>query len=139
MNFDINQSTKTLVVNMLKHEQILRYSQKYQDMYDQGFNRHGNPEYIERCMQRETLNHFGYMDNDDSIRNYQMIGKYYHDDLDVKNAIQYLRINIIKECPLKILDTYEDTTLFAMDKTPYKLSELLDTEKPNIIIAGSIT
>jgi hypothetical protein len=139
MNFDIKQSNKTLVVEMLKHEQILRYSQKYQDMYDAGFNRHGNSEYIERCMQRETLNHFGYADNDNSIRNYQMIGNHYYDDIDVKNAIQYLRINIMKECPLKILDNYDNTSLFSLDKKLCKLSEVLDTEKPNVIIAGSIT
>src|SRR5207248_582741 len=126
-------------LSMLKYEQILRYSQRYQDMYDQNLNRNGNPEYIERCMQRETLNYFGFMDDDVSLLNYQKIGKFYDGDNDIKNAIQYYRINILKDCPLKFQDNYVDVPLLRTDGVERRLSQLLDDKKPNVIIAGSIT
>jgi hypothetical protein len=139
MDFNITQCHRNKALEMLKHEQVLRYSKKYQDMYDQGFNRYGNPEFIERCIQRETLNNFEFTDNDKSLYNYQMIGQYYQNDEEIKNAIHYLRINIIKDCPLKVMDNYRDSDLLTLDKKNCKLSELLIHDKPNVIFAGSIT
>lgn len=139
IDFDVTKVSKEIVLQLLKHEQTLRYSKRYQEMYDQGLNTRGNPEYIERTIQRETLNHFGFQDTDTSLKNYQEIGTFYQGDKTIKEAVQYLRLNIIKDCPVLLGDTYVDCELVSLDENDLKLSSIIDITKPTIIIAGSIT
>ena len=139
MNFQLSETDKATVFGMLKSEQTLRYSDQIQNLYDQGLNTVNDPEFIEKMVQKSVLEQYGYNISEQSLRNYQAIGSYYINDDEIKNAIHYLRINIIKDCPIPLNSDYVDVNLVKLDGTPIKLSSLYNTDKPLVILAGSIT
>lgn len=139
MNFQLSETDKVTVFEMLKSEQTLRYSDQIQNLYDQGLNTVNDPEFIEKMVQKSVLEQYGYNTSEQSLRNYQAIGSYYINDDDIKNAIHYLRINIIKDCQIPLNSDYVDVNLVKLDGTPTKLSSLYNIEKPLVILAGSIT
>ena len=60
-------------------------------------------------------------------------------DPKIKNAVQYMRINIITDCPIKINHNYLDCQLMTMNKQKTTLSKYYNHDKPLVILAGSIT
>src|SRR5438445_5377008 len=101
MEFRLTNVDKKHVLEMLKTEQQLRYSDTIQDFYDSGLNKVDDPEFIEKSIQESVLKQYGYTTSETSINHYQSIGSHYKDDDDIKQAIHYLRINIIKDYLLK--------------------------------------
>ena len=138
-NFDVFKIDIPTVIKLLDQEQILRYSDQVQDMYNQKLNDHDDPEYIEKWVQRKVLNDNGYSVTNHSLKNYQSIAYHFGHIPEVKNAIQYMRINIIKDCPIKIGDKYTDCKLMTINKKDTYLSKYYKNSKPLVILAGSIT
>lgn len=139
VDFRLTSVPKDRVLEMLKEEQKMRYSDEIQNMYNQGFNKKGDPEYIEKYVQRNLLNNFGYKYDESSIKNYQSIGSYYQEHKDVIDAVHYLRINIIRDCPIGDDELCPDAKIMDLNKKQHKLSQLFNQEKPLVILAGSIT
>jgi len=139
MELQLNEVTREIILQMLLSEQKLRYSNDVQNLYDQGLNSTNDPEFIEKFIQKKVLEQFGFNTSDGSLKNYQSIGSYYENDTEIKNAIHYLRINIIKDCSLKMYQPCIDANLYTLDNKPIKLSHYYNQDKPLVILAGSIT
>ncbi len=139
MDFQLDQVERQIILKMLSDEQKLRYSDQIQDLYDQKLNTINDSEFIEKLVQRNILQQFGFNISDLSIRNYQAIGSYYENDEEIKKAVHYLRINIIKDCPIKENQQYIDTNLMTLDGKATRLSDYHNNDKPLVILAGSIT
>lgn len=138
-HFNVLKTDTNIVIKLLKEEQKLRYSDQVQKMYDDGLNQKGDPEYIEKWIQRKVLKNNGFTPNDLSMSNYQAIGHYFKDNSDVKDAVQYLRINIMKACHLNIGDHYIDCNIVTLNGQKHRLSQHYDQNKPFVILAGSLT
>ena len=139
MDFQVDQVDRNVILNMLSNEQELRYSDYIQDFYDQHLNSTGDPEFIEKYVQKTVLQQFGFNVSDLSMRSYQAIGAYYGNDEEIKKTVHYLRINIIKDCPIKENQQYIDANLMTLDGDLTRLSDYHRDNKPLIILAGSIT
>jgi hypothetical protein len=139
MDFQINNVDRMMILNMLVYEQKLRYSDQIQNLYDQNLNNHEDPEFVEKSVQRDALENCGFNTSERSIKNYQSIAYYYEDDEEIKQAIHYMRINIIKDCPIKVNQPYINSNLVTLDENPVQLSDYYNLSRPLIILAGSIT
>ena len=84
---------KRLVLAMLRYEDVLIHGPEAQDMYKafRAFGHHSMD--VERMTARQTLDHFGFSSNDESLATYRSLSKLYPDDKEVKEAVTYLRAN----------------------------------------------
>jgi hypothetical protein len=136
MDFRVKETARKKIIEMLKHENKLRISDKYQEMYDNKQN-DDDQEIVEKTLQKQVLRDFEY--NDDTLEEYNSILSHYRDDEEVKNSVLYMKYNIVEECPIKIGETVPDSKIIKLDGTPCQLYDFLQDDRPTVILAGSIT
>lgn len=139
MEFSIENVAKEKIIRMLKMEQLLRYSDLVQDMYDLQLNQKGDPELIEKTIQEFVLIQNGYDTSTFSINNYQSIGSFYCNDKEVIQAVHYLRINMLQDCPIKENQSIIDVDLLDLNSQSINLFSIYNVNKPLVILSGSIT
>ena len=142
--FDINLVTRDKVLEMVKEEQIVRYSKGIQEAYTQQFHASKNDNYervnIEREIQKYILRKFGFKDTMNSLEQYWKIPSTYWNDEEVKNSIFYMKLNMFQYPKVKIDDDMIDVELINYKTNEIALlSSLENTNRPLVILAGSMT
>lgn len=140
-DFLVDQIDRDLVIMMLQHEEELRYSDKYQDIYDDKIKNPQNYSMtsVEINLHKEVLNHFGFSDSDQSIDQYQLIPSKYRNDEEVKSSAYFIRYNIMRDSDIIEGDQYIDVDLVDLEGKSCRLSQFCSKERPLVILAGSIT
>ena len=144
MNFEINNVSREVVLQMLKEEQKVRYSKEIQNIYTKEYyaTKHNNVKRIniEAEIQKHILKSFGFKNDEKSLKEYWKIPSTYWEDEEVKNSIFYMKLNIFQYTKLNIDDDMVNTQVinYKTNKN-ILLSELLVPNKPLIILAGSMT
>ena len=82
IDFKINKVDRNLILEMVKEEQLVRYSKGIQEAYTKHYYaQQNNPEYepvrIEREIQKYILKKFSFNDNDKSLEEYWKIPSTY--------------------------------------------------------------
>lgn len=144
MEFNINLVTRDKIIEMLKEEQIVRYSKGIQEAYTKQYYAMKDDNYekvnIEREIQKFILRKFGFTDNLKSLKQYWKIPSTYWKDEEVKNSIFYMKLNIFQYTKLNINDNMIDTQVINYKTNENMLlSQLELTNKPLVILAGSMT
>lgn len=142
--FKIATVHREKIIEMVKEEQIVRYSKGIQEAYTEQFNRSKNENYervnIEQEIQKFILRKFGFKDDTDSLYQYWKIPSTYWNDEEVKQNIFYMKLNIFQYPKLKIDDDMIDVSL--IDYNTDNINSLFSLQKPNrplVILAGSMT
>jgi hypothetical protein len=91
-------------------------------------------------IQKHVLNKFGFNSTEEDLKEYWKIPKIYWFDQEVKNSIFYMRYNIFEYSQIKIGESMPNCRLINQSY-PHNIVELskLQTQKPLVILAGSIT
>jgi hypothetical protein len=144
-DFKIDKVERSIILEMLKQEQTVRYSKGIQEAYtNQYYARKNNPEYemvpIEREIQKYILRQFGFKDDFASLEEYWKIpSRYWHDE-EVKNSIFYMKLNIFQYPKVSVGDDLIDAHLIDYETSQeISLSSLQKQGRPLIILAGSMT
>jgi len=142
--FKIVSVNREKIIEMVKEEQIVRYSKGIQEAYTQQFHTSKNENYervnIEREIQKFILRKFGFKDDTDSLYQYWKIPSTYWNDEEVKNSIFYMKLNIFQYPKLKIDDHMIDVPLIDYNTdTINSLFSLQTHNRPLVILAGSMT
>lgn len=142
--FEINSVTRDKILEMVKEEQVVRYSKGIQEAYTQQFHASKNDNYervnIEREIQKYILRKNGFKDDLSSLEQYWKIPSTYWNDEEVKNSIFYMKLNIFEYPKVAINDNLIDIQLinYNTDNITY-LSSLQTSGRPLVILAGSMT
>lgn len=144
IEFNINSVNREKILEMVKEEQIVRYSKGIQDIYTQQYNASKNSNYervnIEQEIQKYILRKFGFKDDYNSLHQYWKIPSTYWNDEEIKNSIFYMKLNIFEYPKVKIDDNIVDVELINYNtNVNMSLSSLENHGKPVIILAGSMT
>jgi hypothetical protein len=144
-DFKIHEIPRSLVIDMLREEQVIRYSKGIQEAYTQQFYaQQNNPNYevvqIEREVQKYILRTFGFKDDDNSLREYWKIPSTYWNDEEVKNSVFYMKLNIFQYPKVSVGDDLIDVNLveYLTNKT-VSLISLQTQNRPLVLLAGSMT
>jgi hypothetical protein len=140
--FRVDEVDRKTILEMLLSEQAMRYSDSIQDLYDQRLQKNrkdDDPELVEKLVQKTILRQFGFDASQESIQHYQSIGSHYAYDQEIMDAVHYLRINIIRDCPIKVNQCCVDAKIMTLDGQVVQLSDYYTQEKPLVILSGSIT
>ena len=142
--FEINSVTRDKILEMVKEEQVVRYSKGIQEAYTQQFHASKNDNYervnIEREIQKYILRKFGFTDSIESLQEYWKIPSTYWNDEEVKNSIFYMKLNIFQYPNVKLEDELINVPL--VDYKTNNIISLSSLQKPNrplVILAGSMT
>jgi hypothetical protein len=144
-DFKIDRIERSVIIEMLKEEQTVRYSKGIQEAYTKQYNAlQTNPHYqgvrIEIEIQKFTLRKFGFKDDDESLKEYWKIPSTYWDDEEVKNSIFYMKLNIFQFPKVSVGDNLINTQLIEYtSNNEVTLSSLENPGRPLIILAGSMT
>lgn len=142
--FEINSVTRDKILDMVKEEQIVRYSKGIQEAYTQQFYASKNDNYehinIEREIQKYILRKNGFKDDMNSLQQYWKIPSTYWNDDEVKNSIFYMKLNIFQYPKVEVNDNLIDVELvdYNTENITY-LSSLQTHRRPLVILAGSMT
>lgn len=144
MNFEINNVSREVVLQMLKEEQKVRYSKEIQNIYTKEYyaTKHNNVKRIniEAEIQKHILKSFGFKNDEKSLKEYWKIPSTYWEDEEVKNSIFYMKLNIFKYPNVKIHDKMIDVELLNYQTNEFvSLSSLSHPNRPLVILAGSMT
>ena len=146
-------NSKEMLIDMLKYETELRLSDKWIGYSQNEINQWLNTDALSSrksvfdpqtpyLIQLDVAKHFGF-NNDDDIKNAINIMRsarnLYSNDNDIINAANYLKFNRAKQTQFNIGSKFIDIKLKTLNNDNILLSNLLDNERPNIIISGSIT
>lgn len=144
-DFKIHEIPRSLVIDMLREEQVIRYSKGIQEAYTQQFYaQQNNPNYevvqIEREIQKYILRKFGFKDDDNSLREYWKIPSTYWNDEEVKNSVFYMKLNIFQYPKVSVGDDLIDVNLveYLTNKT-VSLISLQTQNRPLVLLSGSMT
>lgn len=144
-DFNINLVDRDKILEMVKEEQIVRYSKGIQEAYTkQYYAQKENPEYkiiiIEREIQKFILRKFGFNNDEKSLEDYWKIPSTYWNDNEIKNSIFYMKLNIFQYPKVSINDDIIDTSLIEYKTgNEITLCSLKKNERPLVILAGSMT
>jgi hypothetical protein len=141
--FILNNVSRDLVIEMLTFEQKIRYSKEIQDIYTMQYNASKDKNYepinIERAIQQYVLKRFGFESDMSSLEEYWKIPSTYWDDEEVKNSIFYMKLNIFQFPSIKKGDNMIDANLVNYETNEELMLSSLQTNKPLVILAGSMT
>ena len=93
-------------------------------------------------MQKELVKEFGYTDELSNTLAVNVIRKalnIYPNDEEIKNSVVQFRENIAKIGTYKVGDNLKNISLHNLDSSKVYLFQLLDLNKPNIMLVGSHT
>jgi hypothetical protein len=142
--FVIKYVSRDKILEMVKEEQIVRYSKNIQNIYTQQYYASKNVNYkpvnIEQEIQKYILRKFGFTDDDKSLQEYWKIPTTYWNDEEVKNNIFYMKLNIFQYSKFQLEDELIDVSLIDYKtQQPILLSSLSNINRPLVILAGSMT
>lgn len=142
--FLINSVDRDKILEMLKEEQFVRYSKGIQEAYTEEYHASQNENYkrinIEQQIQKFILRKFGFTDDNTSLTEYWKIPSTYWNDDEVKNSIFYMKLNIFQYPKVKLDDDLIDTVLLDYKtEKEINLSSLQNTDRPLVLLAGSMT
>lgn len=143
-DFNILLVNKYDIIEMLKEEQIVRYSRPIQELYTDQYYRMMNENAgrlnIELEIQKYILSKFGYSTTQNSIDDYHKIPSTYFHDEEVKKSIFYINLNIFKYPDVHVGDDIVNTQLINYQiKEFVNLVNLQINDRPLVILAGSMT
>lgn len=142
--FQVELATRDKILEMLREEQRVRYSPDVQEAYTQQYYKRQSGNHtdlinIEREIQKFILRKFGYTNDETSLSNYWKIPSKYWNDEEVKNSIFYMKLNIM-QIPKNVLeDEMINVPLIHHDTEQIVSLRSLQTAKPLVLLAGSIT
>jgi len=141
--FQLQNVNRNKVIEMLSEEQKIRYSPKIQKIYTKAYEINQlygiNNVNIEREIQKFILRKFGYDDSYESLEEYWKIPSTYWNDEEVKNTIFYMKLNIFTYGKLQVEDNMIDVDLIDYNTNEIISLSSLQTNKPLVILAGSLT
>lgn len=131
---------KSLVLQMLKHEDQLGKGEFGRTLYTNKFNKPLASLFPEKTLNRKVLDHFNFTNDDESVENYRKIFRTYYKgpndyDKDVINAVYYMRHNRIafyKEKKPLVGEIIPDAKLLNLDGSLTSITEILDNHHKNI-------
>jgi hypothetical protein len=139
MEFKIDNVPRETILQMVKEEQVVRYSKGIQEAYTMQYETSSTIN-IEREIQKFILRKFGFHDNIHCLEQYWKIPSTYWDDDEIKNSIFYMKLNIFQfprvnlDDPLVNVDLVNYSTNRAVS-----LHSLESSGRPLILLAGSMT
>lgn len=144
MEFKINCVNRDKILEMVKEEQTVRYSNQIQEVYTMQFYASQNKNYtrinIEQEIQKYILRNFGFKDDYESLKEYWKIPSTYWNDEKIKNSIFYMKYNIFQYPKINLEDDLIDVPLINYKTNSINLLSSLQTpNKPLVILAGSMT
>jgi len=149
--------TRELLIKMLKRENDLRLSKEILEAVEKESSEY---EEIESCStdkltyaqphalstivqcQEKVAQEFGYKTSDEISYAVQILRSaraLYPNDIEIQNAAFYLKYNRAHRGELKVNDSYKDVPLMTCAQEETKLSAILNSEKPTVVISGSVT
>ena len=134
--------TKDILLKMLQREEQLRFSQEYIDECTKVKNIPNGWLTVTSKLQERVANEFGFSDLLSNTIAVDMIRKaqyLYPDDKRFQETQVYVRNNLAKEGHLKKNDLFPSFELFGLNLKSINSNILLNSNKPNIIIASSHT
>jgi len=145
-----NKPDKKLLLNMLKYENELRLSDEFMnDLENEALNTYEIPKYnqiwvsnVIENMQIKVVKQFGFKSDKEieyGLHILRCAGYYYKNDNDIMNAVYYLKYNRAKPMTFNIGDKYKNINLVTLNNKNISFSNLLNNERPNIILAGSVS
>lgn len=135
--FDLKKITKDDVLKFVQYERDLRYSDRYQNMYQERIvngKRIGDP--VEDDIQNEVLLHFGYDLTEENLLALRTTFSIYKNDDDVRNIAFWIGLNIMHD-GVDIGSEIKNFKLYDLDSNKMMLNDIIN--KKTIIMAGSIT
>lgn len=144
-DFILGHIERNQVLDILKEEQVVRYSKGIQEAYTQQYYASiNNPNYknvpIEIEIQKYILRKFGFKDDEASLKEYWKIPSTYWNDDEVKNSIFYMKLNMFQYPKVHVGDGIIDARLVDYVTTnDVSLASLQREGRPLVILAGSMT
>lgn len=138
MEFNIERVSRETILQMVKEEQVVRYSKGIQDAYTMQYNTSTTVN-IEREIQKFILRKFGFQDDHNSLKQYWKIPSTYWDDAEIKDSIFYMKLNIFQFPQVQLDDHLVNVDLVDYSTNDTVSLHSLGTHKPLIILAGSMT
>jgi hypothetical protein len=138
--FNINAVGRETILEMVKEEQVVRYSKGIQEAYTIQFIASSTVVNIEREIQQFILRKFGFKDDIESLEQYWKIPSTYWNDAEIKGSIFYMKLNIFQFPKLNVNDNMVDIGLvdYSTNRS-VSLRSLETPHRPLIILAGSMT
>ncbi len=146
--FDITAVNRNEILEIMRTEQEVRYSDVMQNVYTkQQVRENGAPEDIAPInvdveIQKYVLRKFGYSDDAASLQEYWKIPSTYWTDDEIKQSIFYMKHNIFSYPPCSVGGAVVDASLLTYpDLSPKSVAELSlrGGKRPVVIFAGSMT
>lgn len=141
--FNIKTVKREEIIKMLQEEQKVRYSTGIQEAYTKQYLASKSEHYelvnIEQEIQKFVLNNFGFTTTQSSLEEYWKVPSTYWNDEEVKNSIFYMRLNIFQYPKVKLNDDLIDVSLLNDETNLATNLATLQTDKPLILLAGSMT
>ena len=134
---DLKKITKDDVLKFVQYERDLRYSDRYQNLYQERIvngKRTGSP--VEDDIQNEVLLHFGYDLTEENLFALRTTFSLYRNDEDVRNIAFWIGLNIMHD-GVNIGSEIKNFKLYDLNTKQVMLNDIIN--KKTIIMAGSIT
>ncbi len=126
-------TNRETLLEMLQAEDKIRRSQEIQELYDQLKN---NLE-LENVLQKNLLQSFGFEPTEENLLRYRRTRVFYADDQEIKNAVMYIKYDIMKKGDLRINDLAPDINLYHLDGSQTNLLEFMKQDRPLIVVGSS--
>jgi hypothetical protein len=128
---------KSLIIAMLKYEDIYGNGEEGQIYYETELNFPRSSLMVVYSFHRQTLDHFGFDTSNKSVENYRKIFSTYYNsptdyDADVLNSVYYMRENkcVYYTSPeIKVGDKLKDCALLTAEGKEIKLFDILKQHK----------
>ncbi len=133
---------RSKILAILKREEEIRFSQEYISKCSEVSHIPNGWLEVTNNMQKELVKEFGYIDELSNTLAVNVIRKalnIYPDDEEIKNSVVHFRENIASKGKYKIGNTLKNISLHNLDSSKVDLFQLLDLNKPNIMLVGSHT
>ena len=130
------------ILSILKREEELRFSKEYISQCNEVANIPNAWLDVTSKMQEDLVKEFGYTELVSNILAVHVIRKaqdIYPNDEEIKNSVVKFRENLANPGTFKEGDNIVDISLHNLVGSKINLFDILDSNKPNIILAGSHT
>jgi len=139
---DVINLDRDKVLLILKEEEKLRFSQDYIDKCNLVSNMPNGWLEVTSELQKNLVSKYGYSDiitNALALNVIRSATKYFPNDDETKNSVVHFRENKAKQGTFKLNDIIPNFNFYTNKKLKIDLYSILDSNKTNIILAGSHT
>jgi len=143
MEFIVSEIPIYKIIEMLSYEEKIKYSDDMQEIYSKQY--YESKDVVNKLLnldveiQRHVLETFGYLSNENNLKEYWKIPGLYKDNEDIKNSVFYIRYNIFEFNKMKIGKKIPPCRLINTENKEIQLNSLHNNNKPLVLLAGSIT